>query len=275
MGWRTGEPRGNRQALADLPPSHQNCGGVNRESRRPVRVHAALAATFQMGRQTQLRLRARRRQCTCYLSYRAQNGGKAMGTFWFLLLAAGVVVVVLAVSLALAQARERHKQEMRDLIRGRKPSHPLAPFEDNGKAEAAAIPARRAYPPLSNANPLAPVDESMVSRAEQLHRELLAEVDSANRGPTTRSRKPGPCTLRIDYVDADGVMTTRTVSPYKSDHTNEKMEAWCELRQERRTFFFSRIHYAIHISTGQQLHCADVFRLIHPSRSPPEGICNN
>lgn len=197
-----------------------------------------------------------------------------MGTFWFLLLAAGVAVAVLAVSLALAQARERHKQEMRDLVRGRKPSHPLAPLEDNGKAEAAATPARRAYPPLANANPLAPVDESMVSRAEQLQRELLVEVDAANRGLGTRSRKLGPCTLRIDYVDADGVMTTRNVSPYKSGHTNEKMEAWCELRQERGTFFFSRILYTTHITTRILMNCADVFLLIHPERGLPEHLRN-
>ncbi|MEQ6306707.1 hypothetical protein ABN448_05770 [Delftia acidovorans] len=164
-----------------------------------------------------------------------------MGTFWFLLLAAGVAVVVLAVSHALAHTREQHKQEMRDMARGRKPSQPLAPFKDNGKAEAAAIPARRAYPALSNANPLAHVDEFMVSRAEQLHRELLAEVDAANRGPATRSRKPGPCTLQIHYVDGDGVMTIRNVSPYKSGHANEKIEAWGELPQERCTFVFSRI----------------------------------
>lgn len=198
-----------------------------------------------------------------------------MVTFWVLLLGAGVVVVVLAVSLALARARERHRQEMRDLVRGRKPSQPQAPFEDNGKAEAVATPARRADPPLANANPLAPVDESMVNRAEQLHRELLAEVDAANRGPATRSRKPGPCTLQIHYVDADGVMTIRNVSPYKSGHTNEKMEAWCELRQERRTFFFSRIRYATHINTGHRMDGADVFRLIHRSRGSSEKLnCN-
>lgn len=189
-----------------------------------------------------------------------------MGTFWFLLLVAGVAVVVLAVSLALAQARERHRQEMRNLVRGRKPAQPQASFESSEKTEAAAVPVRHTYPPLANANPLVPVDESMVSRAEQLQRELLAEVDAANRGPGTRSRRPGPCTLQIHYVDADGVMTIRNVRPYKSGHTNEKMEAWCELRQERRTFFFSRIQYAMHIATGQQIGYAEVFRLIHPNK---------
>lgn len=64
-----------------------------------------------------------------------------MGTFWFLLLAAGVAVVVLAASLALAQARERHKQEMRDLVRGRKPAQPQAVFESSEKTDAAAAAA--------------------------------------------------------------------------------------------------------------------------------------
>lgn len=195
-----------------------------------------------------------------------------MVTFWVLLIAAGVVVVVLAIWLVLARARERHKQEMRDLVRGRKPSQPQASFESSEKTEAAAAaaPVRHAYPPLANANPLAPVDESMVSRAEQLHRELLAEVDAANRGSATKSRKPGPCTLQIHYVDADGVMTIRNVSPYKSGHTNEKMEAWCELRQERRTFFFSRIQHATHIPTGHMINSAKISHFIHARREQPK-----
>lgn len=238
-----------------------------------------------------------------------------MAAFWVLLIATGVFAVAAAVFLAIERARERHKQEMRDLVRGRKPSQPQNPFENSEKAEAAAATVRRTYPPLANANPLAPVDESMVSRAEQLqrkllaeltipperpatplsanasrpshddeamvsraeqlHKELLAEVDAANRGPATRSRKPGPCTLLIHYVDADGVLTIRNVSPYKSGHTNEKMEAWCELRQERRTFFFNRIRYAVHSMTGQQMDHADVFRLIHPERRLPENLTHN
>lgn len=104
-----------------------------------------------------------------------------MAVFWVLLIAAGAFVAAVVVFLAIERARERHKQAMRDLVRGRKPSQPQTPFENSEKAEAAAATVRRAYPPLANANPLAPVDESAVSRAEQWQRELLAEMDAANQ----------------------------------------------------------------------------------------------
>lgn len=139
-------------------------------------------------------------------------------------------------SLALTRARDRHKQEMRDLVRGRKPSPPQPPFVSSKGAKAAAVPVCCAYTPLANANPLAPLDESMMSR-QQLQKKLLAEVHAANQSTWSTSRKPGSCPLQFCYVDADGVITMRNVSPYNSGYTNKKMEAWCDLLQVRRTFF--------------------------------------
>lgn len=81
-----------------------------------------------------------------------------------------------------------------------------------------------------------------------------------------------PCTLRIGYVDADGVCTTRLIAPYKSGNTNLKFDAWCESRQARRTFFFERIQSAVNVVTGTHMNRADVFRHIHPGRRVPRDL---
>lgn len=80
------------------------------------------------------------------------------------------------------------------------------------------------------------------------------------------------CTLRIDYVDAIGVCTTRLIAPYKSGNTNLKFDAWCATRQARRTFFFERIQSAVNVSTGTRMNRADVFRHIHPGRRVPRDL---
>lgn len=86
------------------------------------------------------------------------------------------------------------------------------------------------------------------------------------------SRQPGPCTLEIAYVDADGVYTTRSIAPYKTGHTNQSMEAWCSLRQARRTFYFERIQAARLLPTGTPLSRAGVFKFVHPDRNVPADL---
>lgn len=87
-------------------------------------------------------------------------------------------------------------------------------------------------------------------------------------------RKPGQPTHRITYTDADGNTTQRNISLYKTGHTNAKCEAWCETRQERRTFLFDRVQHAIDLSTGEVLTKAGFFSAVHPTRRVPDTLKN-
>ena len=113
-------------------------------------------------------------------------------------------------------------------------------------------------------------EAAMMRRAERMHQQLMAEVARDNR--EGRSRPSGPCTLQISYVDADGVCTTRRIAPYKSGNTNEKFDAWCETREARRTFFFTRIQGAVEVTTGRTLTRAGVFQHVHPGRRIPAEL---
>ncbi len=84
-----------------------------------------------------------------------------------------------------------------------------------------------------------------------------------------RTNPPGPATLVLNYVDADGVPTTRQIAPFESGATNRKFGAWCYLRQEQRTFLFNRIESGIDLYTGEVLSRSDIFKRIHPTRSVP------
>jgi len=115
-------------------------------------------------------------------------------------------------------------------------------------------------------------EDAMVRRAERLHRELVKEVERENRRGEPKSRPSGPCNLLINYVDAEGVMTSRKVAPYKTGNTNERFDAWCELREDRRTFFFSRVQSGMNMLTRQPLDRAGVFKYVHPDRRVPEEL---
>lgn len=121
-----------------------------------------------------------------------------------------------------------------------------------------------------NATSAKPQEAAMVRRAERMHQQLMAEVARDNRDG--RSRPSGPCTLQISYVDADGVCTARRIAPYKSGNTNEKFDAWCETREARRTFFFTRIQGAVELATGRSLTRAGVFQHVHPGRRIPAEL---
>lgn len=108
---------------------------------------------------------------------------------------------------------------------------------------------------------------SSTSSRETDHNEVWNE-----KGGHSLSRKPGPCTLRITYTDADGNTTQREVALYKSGHTNERFEAWCGLRLERRSFFFGRVDQAIDLETGEMLTRPQLFNRVHPTRRVPDWL---
>lgn len=85
-------------------------------------------------------------------------------------------------------------------------------------------------------------------------------------------RKPGHPTHRITYTDAEGNTTQRNIALYKTGHTNAKCEAWCEMRQERRTFLFARVQHAVDLSTGEVLTKAGFFSAVHPTRRVPDTL---
>lgn len=207
------------------------------------------------------------------------------------LLAAFVLAVIVAlvfIVTKLEQRKAEHRREMQDLVRGRtgRPANAPNPDPDvpqfGGVAQAFTTGAPK--PQQSNlTRELEAIsrigqkgrakqtqEDAMVRRAERMHAQLVAEVERGNAGP--RSRPSGPCTLQINYVDADGVWTTRNVAPYKSGNTNERFDAWCETRQSRRTFFFERIQSAVDLTTGLSLTRAGVFQRIHPGRRVPDNL---
>ena len=208
------------------------------------------------------------------------------------LLIAGVVVVlaIIIISAKLDARRKQHRREMQDLVRGRTGRQASIPETDNdapqfgGVARTFTTAATSQQPRQSDlVKELEAIsrlgqkgrakqakEDAMVRRAEKMQAQLLAEIERENRGP--RSRPSGPCTLQINYVDADGVWTTRNIAPYKSGNTNEKFDAWCETRQDRRTFFFSRVNSGVHLATGARLDRAGVFRHVHPGRRVPADL---
>ncbi len=92
------------------------------------------------------------------------------------------------------------------------------------------------------------------------------------RGNPHASKQPSSLAYRIAYTDADGNFTVRDVAFYKSGHTNDRMEAWCGYRQERRSFIFQRIGAVIDLETGEILTKADLFSRVHPSRRVPDAL---
>jgi hypothetical protein len=184
----------------------------------------------------------------------------------------------------LEQRRAEHRQAMRDLVRGRSghtppstkdipPDAPTLNSQTETEETTALIRQLRDIARLAKGKTGTRErarEGAMVRRAERMHAQLVAEIERENRGP--RSRPPGPCTLQISYVDADGVWTARKIAPYKSGNTNQKFDAWCNTRQARRTFYFERIQGAIDLTTGRDLSRAEVFRRIHPGRRVPADL---
>ena len=208
----------------------------------------------------------------------------------FATLVFGGVVAVLAIfiiSTKLDERRKQHRRDMQDLVRGRTGRTTSANPGQQHIVGAARAPT--ALPPGPPAQPsdleseLQAIrrlghkgrarqseEDAMLARAQRLYEQTLAEARADNRAG--QARKPGECTLQISYVDADGVYTTRNVTPYKSGNTNEKFDAWCETRQDRRTFFFSRVQGGVDLTTGMRLDRAGVFRRVHPGRRVPVAI---
>lgn len=96
------------------------------------------------------------------------------------------------------------------------------------------------------------------------------EVDVRQR--TRGDRAPGPCTIHIEYFDADGVVTERDIALYKRGHTNREMNAWCGLRREPRTFLFERVHRCSDIASGAPMTRPQLFKFVHPTRRVPDGL---
>lgn len=199
-----------------------------------------------------------------------------------------VIVALVFIVTKLEQRKAEHRREMQDLVRGRTGRPATLPESTTDSPEfggvAQAFTTGAPNPQQSNlireleaisrigqkGRAKQAQEDAMVRRAERMHAQLVAEVERGNAGP--RSRPSGPCTLQINYVDADGVWTTRNVAPYKSGNTNERFDAWCETRQDRRTFFFSRVQSGVELSTGKRLDRAGVFRHVHPGRRVPADL---
>jgi len=98
------------------------------------------------------------------------------------------------------------------------------------------------------------------------------EKQKAQAPEKSLARKPGPPTLRIKYVDADGAFTERDITPYKSGVTRKSMPAYCHLRNDRREFLFERVQSAIDLQTGEVLTKHQLWYRFHSGKLPPAGI---
>lgn len=208
------------------------------------------------------------------------------------------VLAIVFVSGKLQQRRDAHRREMQDLIRGKvgnasaQQERPTDRSQFGGVAGAftsATPPAKNASDAAETAAPIQQLqgitdrakkktpmqreEDAMVRSAERYYRETMKEIERENRrADQPRSRPSGPCSLKLHYIDANGVITHRNVAPYKSGNTNKKFDAWCESRQDRRTFFFSRVQSGTDLRTGRYLNRADVFSHIHPDRRVPSDL---
>lgn len=209
--------------------------------------------------------------------------------------ALGAVVAAIFISTKLQQRRQQHRRQMENLVRGRTDKPETGSAQAKGHQFGGTVAAFTTAPSKPEVREAAlvqqlaaitraaqgggirttgstarDVEDAMVRRAERIYEQVLAEAARDNREP--RSRPSGPCTLQINYVDVDGVWTTRKIAPYKSGNTNQKFDAWCEARQSRRTFLFERVQSAVDLTTGQNLTRAGVFQRIHPGRSVPTDL---
>jgi hypothetical protein len=65
--------------------------------------------------------------------------------------------------------------------------------------------------------------------------------------------------LKIRYRSSDEQLSDRVISDIRLEPPN-RLDAFCELRNERRTFVASRIESAIHVETGEEI--ADIGRYL-------------
>lgn len=180
------------------------------------------------------------------------------------------IVAFVFIAAKLERRKAEHRREMQDLVRGRTGRPANVPNTDPDAPQFGGVSsAFTTMPGVARRTNRSGADAADTAALIQ---QLQTITAIAKGNASTKVRQPGPCTLQINYVDADGVWTTRNVAPYKSGNTNERFHAWCEMRQDRRTFFFSRVQSGIHISTSTRLDRAGVFRHIHPGRRVPADL---
>lgn len=141
-----------------------------------------------------------------------QLGLMRMGFTWIVLGLLAAAAVLWA-ALKWDDYRKLQRQQMQDLVMGRK---------------------RR------DADP-APVNPRIDTASAQLRATPAAK-------PLIGSR------LRLKYIDAKGKLTERDVIPDMNRVQQDRFDAWCTLRHEERTFFFSRVQSAVDLSTGECLN---------------------
>ncbi len=180
------------------------------------------------------------------------------------------IVAFVFIAAKLERRKAEHRREMQDLVRGRTGRPANVPNTDPDAPQFGGVSsAFTTTPGVARRTNRSRADAADTAALIQ---QLQTITAIAKGNVPSKARQPGPCTLQINYVDADGVWTTRNVAPYKSGNTNERFHAWCEMRQDRRTFFFSRVQGGIHISTSTRLDRAGVFRHIHPGRRVPADL---
>ena len=77
---------------------------------------------------------------------------------------------------------------------------------------------------------------------------------SADPGPRPMEARVAPqnylARWRVSYLDADGVITERVIRVTKVQPKLEKLQVWCELRKDRRTFNMAGLRTINDAKTG-------------------------
>lgn len=75
---------------------------------------------------------------------------------------------------------------------------------------------------------------------------------------------------QIEYIDFNGRVTRRTIV-IQSVSSDGRIQAWCELRREERTFKVSNIRQAIDADTGEVLDPMSAIGLSRVKAMPARG----
>jgi len=215
----------------------------------------------------------------CYDPPRKGMGVSSFAIKIVLLIASALAAMGVGVGLAVWQARKR-------------PKAPRQPTETNAEAARRRAQERAAQPRQpQQATQAAPTRLTITPKAKQASeveaelqalRSLAAKLSKGSTGDIPGDTSGGtrakndfnpsgqynlPVRWRIEYVDQQGVLTWRTI---RIEHLNLRklsVEAFCETRQEHRTFFLRSMRKATDPVSGYEVDIDSYVRHVREKRS--------
>jgi len=109
-----------------------------------------------------------------------------------------------------------------------------------------------------------PPINNLVDVVSKVNVETAAVMNSRPNGKLPR--------LDLMYTNTRDITQKRLISPYRSGANVDYFSAWCFMEDEKRSFCFYRVQWAVNTETGEILSQADLYRLIHPKRMAPDWL---